>query len=111
MGGEAYPCVLKWDLEGFTSSWPDPIRTTVSAPYNGRYKTQVHITGHDSDGNGKFVARIGKNGTWSINKSDNTDLSGTWEAQFTCAVGDQLMVELGGYFPDACSYIFLFLGA
>lgn len=104
----SYPEVLAFNLDA-PSPHPTPTRTTVNAPVSGNYRIQVRYNGHDSDNNGKFNVKIGVNGSWAVNESDDYDLNGTWTKDFYCNAGDQLMVEIGGYSPKASAYVIMYL--
>lgn len=103
-----YAQVLRLDLQA-ASPYPSPQRTSIAAPVSGKYSVKVTYKGSDSDGAGKFTVRIGLNGSWSVNQYNGYGLDGTWEKEFTCQKGDQLMTEIGGYAPMRCVQVFLYL--
>lgn len=103
-----YSQVLRLDLQA-ASPHPSPQRTTIAAPVSGKYSVKVTYKGSDSDGAGRFTVRIGLNGSWSVNQYNDYGLDGTWEKEFTCQKGDQLMTEIGGYAPMRCVQAFLYL--
>ena len=99
---ESSDIAVSYNLSGSFSQ-----NISYSVTVAGTYDVYLTFWGHDSDNAGGYYARIGKNGSYLNNMSNNYNININWHQSISCSVGDTIQVSYGGYAPRRGSHIIL----